>query len=601
VADLAKFSTEINPFQMGGPNLWGLNPYYKKTVGISPAEQIEASLQRYAPDMGQPQTAAGKILGEIGYYAPSALIPGAGAVKSTLAAGTAAGLIKAGGGGETAQAIGGLLGALTPSGAVVASKGLSSAAKGFENWGLDIARGDVKRSLRKLTPRARAEAIAADELPLDQALQGAKSRGLLKGPKDATSIEGRNIAEMNRLDEEIKPILDLAQKRAAPTAPTFENATRMANAPGDTAALKTHLAEKRSSFEAAWKANPTLEELQAWKRDLYATSYRDVPDGKKLKALDRALANDFKTAIEDNVSNALGPAWAETVAKKNALIGQNAELMPWLENAAIKQSEKSAAVDFVKRVTASPWGTPAAGLAYSAVSGNIAPALIAGGLWGLASRPGRFATSKVLGAGGDFANLFAGKSKAGAASMLASLLGGDSKPAPSTPAEKPQPESVPAPSPTPPKESAPAPKEQQKLGISDTGLNIIKRHEGLRLKAYKDAVGKTTIGYGHTATAETKKEITEKEAEVLLRKDVAAAEAAVRQWIKVPLTQNQFDALVSFTYNVGPSALARSTLLKKLNSGDKAVAAEFLKWTKAGGRALPGLQSRRTEEMKLFG
>ena len=141
------------------------------------------------------------------------------------------------------------------------------------------------------------------------------------------------------------------------------------------------------------------------------------------------------------------------------------------------------------------------------------------------------------------------------------------------------------------------------MGLSQSGLNHIKSHEGLRTTAYRDPVGVLTIGYGHTGPdVKPGQKITEAQAEALLRKDVAWAENAVRKNVKVPLTQGQFDALTSFTFNCGAGALQKSTLLKKLNAGDYAGAqAEFGKWVHGGGKVLPGLVRRRNEEAQMFG
>jgi GH24 family phage-related lysozyme (muramidase) len=141
--------------------------------------------------------------------------------------------------------------------------------------------------------------------------------------------------------------------------------------------------------------------------------------------------------------------------------------------------------------------------------------------------------------------------------------------------------------------------------ISEGGLSILKRFEGLRLSAYRDAVGVWTIGYGHTSAAGAPTviaglTITAQRAEDILVNDLRSYEAAVIANVKVPLNQNQYDALVSFTYNVGPGALKSSTLLKKLNAGDYAgAAAEFAKWNKGGGKVLAGLVSRRAAEAEL--
>ena len=161
-----------------------------------------------------------------------------------------------------------------------------------------------------------------------------------------------------------------------------------------------------------------------------------------------------------------------------------------------------------------------------------------------------------------------------------------------------------APAPTSTTGAAPAQGGTQPAGmsLSQSGLNLIKSHEGLRTTAYQDPVGVWTIGYGHTGTAKPGQKITEAQAEQLLRQDVGWAQDAVRKNVKVPLTQGQFDALVSFTFNLGAGALGRSTLLKKLNAGDYAGAqAEFGKFVHAGGRVLPGLVRRRNEEAQMFG
>lgn len=136
---------------------------------------------------------------------------------------------------------------------------------------------------------------------------------------------------------------------------------------------------------------------------------------------------------------------------------------------------------------------------------------------------------------------------------------------------------------------------------NNAGLGIIKRYEDLRLKAYRCPAGVWTIGYGHTRTAKPGMVITEAQAEDLLRDDVRDAEKAVERLVKVPLTENQFSALVSFVFNVGPGGLGRSTLLAKLNGGGYAAAAQqFAVWINAGGKPLNGLLRRRKDERALF-
>lgn len=134
------------------------------------------------------------------------------------------------------------------------------------------------------------------------------------------------------------------------------------------------------------------------------------------------------------------------------------------------------------------------------------------------------------------------------------------------------------------------------------GLALIKSFEGLRLQAYTCPAGVLTIGYGSTGPhVRPGMRITEQQADALLLSDLSRFEAAVTGAVRVPLTQAQFDALVSFTFNVGVAALRSSTLLRKLNAGDYAgAAAEFARWNKAGGKVLAGLTRRRAAERALF-
>ncbi|UJM42939.1 lysozyme [Bartonella henselae] len=142
--------------------------------------------------------------------------------------------------------------------------------------------------------------------------------------------------------------------------------------------------------------------------------------------------------------------------------------------------------------------------------------------------------------------------------------------------------------------------------ISPEGLALIKQWEGLRLNAYKDAIGVWTIGYGHTNNAgkpfvHKGMAITEKQTEELLCQDLKQFENTVEQAVQVSLTDEQFAALVSFCYNVGTTAFCNSTLLRKLNSGDyEAIPTELQKWTKAGGKRLQGLVHRRAAEAGLW-
>jgi len=140
------------------------------------------------------------------------------------------------------------------------------------------------------------------------------------------------------------------------------------------------------------------------------------------------------------------------------------------------------------------------------------------------------------------------------------------------------------------------------MQISENGLDLIRRHEGLQLATYYCPGGKLTIGYGHTgADVKPGLKIDAEKAIALLKEDVKRFEKSVNDLVTVPMSQGMFDALVSFSYNLGAGSLQSSTLLKKLNADDKqGAAAEFLKWNKAKGKPLAGLTARREDERKLF-
>lgn len=152
-------------------------------------------------------------------------------------------------------------------------------------------------------------------------------------------------------------------------------------------------------------------------------------------------------------------------------------------------------------------------------------------------------------------------------------------------------------------EKAPTPDCPKLCAISNSGLLLIKQFEGFVPYVYKDAAGLDTIGYGHLIKAgEHFTTITPHEAEELLREDVLEAERAVKRLVNVPINQRQYDALVSFTFNLGAGNLSSSTLLKKLNAGQlEEVPEQFNRWVYAGGQKLTGLILRRKAESILFG
>tara|TARA_B100000378_G_scaffold140014_1_gene113228 strand:- start:409 stop:861 length:453 start_codon:yes stop_codon:yes gene_type:complete len=139
--------------------------------------------------------------------------------------------------------------------------------------------------------------------------------------------------------------------------------------------------------------------------------------------------------------------------------------------------------------------------------------------------------------------------------------------------------------------------------ITQNGIDLIKRFEGFSRTVYFCPAGYPTIGYGHVVKPheDFSVGIDEAQAEELLRQDAVIAERAVLRLIRVPLTDGQFDALVSFTYNLGGGALQRSTLRRKINREEHAeVPEQFMRWVWAGGRKLKGLVRRREAESELY-
>ena len=148
--------------------------------------------------------------------------------------------------------------------------------------------------------------------------------------------------------------------------------------------------------------------------------------------------------------------------------------------------------------------------------------------------------------------------------------------------------------------------KKQSNNLSDNGMKLLEQFEGLRLEAYLDSAGIATIGFGTIKYPNGSKvklgdKITKAQAKEYKLHDLKEFENTVNTFVKAPLNQNQYDALVSLSYNIGSNAFKNSTLLKKLNSGDyKGAAEQFLSWNKAGGKKVQGLVNRREAERKLF-
>jgi len=139
------------------------------------------------------------------------------------------------------------------------------------------------------------------------------------------------------------------------------------------------------------------------------------------------------------------------------------------------------------------------------------------------------------------------------------------------------------------------------MDISKKGIELLTYFEGLKLEAYQDSVGVWTIGYGHTKNVAEMDKITKSQAEDMLKTELIEYQGYITNLVKVKLTQGQFDSLVCWVYNLGPTNLSNSTLLKLLNQGDKFLIPEQIRrWNKAGGRVLKGLVRRREAEALMF-
>lgn len=140
------------------------------------------------------------------------------------------------------------------------------------------------------------------------------------------------------------------------------------------------------------------------------------------------------------------------------------------------------------------------------------------------------------------------------------------------------------------------------LSLSAAGISFLQQHEGLVQLVYPDPVGIPTVCWGHMDPAlKAGTRYSKARCEALLKMDTMSAHKALADLVKVPLSQNQYDALVSLVFNIGRDAFSRSTLLRKLNDGDyDGAAEEFPRWSYAGGRKIQGLLSRRIDEQALF-
>ena len=139
------------------------------------------------------------------------------------------------------------------------------------------------------------------------------------------------------------------------------------------------------------------------------------------------------------------------------------------------------------------------------------------------------------------------------------------------------------------------------MQLSEEGISLIKHFEGCGLEAYQDSVGIWTIGYGTIKGVKEGDQINQDEAEHLLQEEMPEYEGYINEMVNVPLEQNQFDALCSWVFNLGPKTLSESTLLRVLTDGKyDEVPEQIVRWNKAGGQVLEGLVRRRQAEADMF-
>lgn len=141
------------------------------------------------------------------------------------------------------------------------------------------------------------------------------------------------------------------------------------------------------------------------------------------------------------------------------------------------------------------------------------------------------------------------------------------------------------------------------MQVSSRFITLIEQLEGFKARCYRDTGGRRTVGFGHACIGNEFNDatLTRDEAENLLMHDVKYAENAVNEYVKVPLRQEQFDALVAFTFNVGIGAFANSTLVRKLNAGHCcAVPDELRRWNQDNGKVIAGLIARRKAEISVY-
>ena len=345
----------------------------------------------------EPKTGLGKVAGEIAYYAPNAAIPG-GATKSglfsLLSGGLGAGVTKAAGGGEAAQGVAGLA---TSVAAPLSARGVSKAATGvadeFLKGALNVQRSDLAKA-EKYVPNSGK--ITNKESTLMRALRGVQERGLFKGGTQIPEIAERNRGAISSLGDEVTDLLkqgDAAQKaRNNFGFPTFDRVRKFLKAhPHEEDQLRDQFHNRLGVIMRNW--DNSISGANKEKQALYNIGYEGAAANDS-RALDRAIASDFREFIEQQSGKLLGPEAAEKIKGINAQQGQHLAIEDLLLKNKYQEEMPGGAAKALRRMVVSPVGGSALGVGATAVTGN--PMFALAGLLGAAatSRSGQFAISK---------------------------------------------------------------------------------------------------------------------------------------------------------------------------------------------------------------
>lgn len=346
----------------------------------------------------EPKTGLGKVAGEIAYYAPNAAIPG-GATKSglfsLLSGGLGAGVTKAAGGGEAAQGVAGLATSVAaPLSARGASKVATGVADEFLKGALNVQRSDLAKA-EKYVPNSGK--ITNKESTLMRALRGVQERGLFKGGTQIPEIAERNRGAISSLGDEATDLLqqvDAAQKAQNSFGfPTFDRVRQFLKAhPHEEDQLRDQFHNRLGVIMRNW--DNSISGANKEKQALYNIGYEGAAANDS-RALDRAIASDFREFIEQQSGKLLGPEVAEKIKGVNARQGQHLAIEDLLLKNKYQEEMPGGAAKALRRMFVSPMGGSALGVGATAVTGN--PMFALAGLLGAAgtSRAGQFGISKT--------------------------------------------------------------------------------------------------------------------------------------------------------------------------------------------------------------